>query len=283
LRTSRESGQKYGELFSEYLEGHMRNVIGFGICALALAAATPATATVTLSLGAGGAAVTGGRTFTAGTGSEAVNVRVSAWSISGATTSNSSTISLATLGQHGASGLGVLFSGETNSGNQHTIDNKGRTDFIMLQFDKTVWLSNATFNAFKLDSNTYTDTDATVGYGTTNLAWNTAPTLTNITSLNALIPSAQRYGSGNNGTQGTNTRNIDPLNYKGNVWIISSAWSQHNPDATFKNDAFKLNNILYTTRMPVPEPATWMMMIAGFGMIGGAIRRRRALDTLATA
>jgi hypothetical protein len=27
----------------------------------------------------------------------------------------------------------------------------------------------------------------------------------------------------------------------------------------------------------VPEPATWAMMIAGFGMAGGALRRRRAL------
>jgi hypothetical protein len=25
----------------------------------------------------------------------------------------------------------------------------------------------------------------------------------------------------------------------------------------------------------VPEPATWAMMIAGFGMVGGALRRRR--------
>ena len=26
----------------------------------------------------------------------------------------------------------------------------------------------------------------------------------------------------------------------------------------------------------VPEPATWTMMIAGFGLVGGALRRRRA-------
>ncbi|MBS3962622.1 MAG: PEPxxWA-CTERM sorting domain-containing protein [Sandarakinorhabdus sp.] len=26
----------------------------------------------------------------------------------------------------------------------------------------------------------------------------------------------------------------------------------------------------------VPEPATWAMMIAGFGLVGGALRRRRA-------
>jgi PEP-CTERM motif len=27
----------------------------------------------------------------------------------------------------------------------------------------------------------------------------------------------------------------------------------------------------------IPEPATWAMMILGFGMIGGAMRRRRAV------
>ncbi len=33
----------------------------------------------------------------------------------------------------------------------------------------------------------------------------------------------------------------------------------------------------------VPEPATWAMMIGGFGVIGGVMRRRRTLGTVATA
>lgn len=32
----------------------------------------------------------------------------------------------------------------------------------------------------------------------------------------------------------------------------------------------------------VPEPATWAMMIGGFGLIGGALRRRRNLGTTVT-
>jgi hypothetical protein len=31
----------------------------------------------------------------------------------------------------------------------------------------------------------------------------------------------------------------------------------------------------------VPEPATWAMMIAGFGLVGGAMRRRPAAEKLA--
>jgi hypothetical protein len=27
----------------------------------------------------------------------------------------------------------------------------------------------------------------------------------------------------------------------------------------------------------IPQPASWVMLIAGFGAIGGALRRRRAL------
>jgi len=33
----------------------------------------------------------------------------------------------------------------------------------------------------------------------------------------------------------------------------------------------------------VPEPATWAMMITGFGLVGGAIRRRRSNDVLSAA
>ena len=34
---------------------------------------------------------------------------------------------------------------------------------------------------------------------------------------------------------------------------------------------------------PIPEPATWAMMLTGFGLIGGAIRRRRSTATVVTA
>ncbi|WP_380872793.1 hypothetical protein ACFB49_37030 [Sphingomonas sp. DBB INV C78] len=47
---------------------------------------------------------------------------------------------------------------------------------------------------------------------------------------------------------------------------------------TSGQNAFEFDNVAITSA-PVPEPATWAMMIAGFGMIGAASRTRRARHT----
>lgn len=41
--------------------------------------------------------------------------------------------------------------------------------------------------------------------------------------------------------------------------------------------------VLYTDATAVPEPASWAMMIAGFGLVGAAARRRKGQMALATA
>ncbi len=239
-----------------------------------VAAATPSMA-ATLVFSNGGTSVNpGDMIFTAGTGSEAVQVRVSAWALNG------STVSGATLGVY-SNGLGVTNGNEGNgSGNSHTMDNLGSVDFIVLQFDKKVTLSDATFTAFQQTGYNYTDTDATIGWANTATPWNSDLNLAgNVSILNSLIPTAQRYASGNTGTKDTNTRDIDPLLYSGNVWIVSAAMT--NPDSYI--DSFKFNSLNYTTKMPVPEPATWMMMIAGFGMVGSTMRRRKPVTGTAEA
>ena len=252
----------------------MRNIVKSLMSVAFMAAATPSLAATIVFSNGGTSASSGNVIFTAGLGSEAVQVRASAWTLNG------STVSASTLGVY-SNGLGVTNGNEGNGGgNSHTIDNLNGIDFIILQFDKKVWLDDATFTAYQQTNYSYTDTDATIGYGTTATAWNSSLNLAgNVSLLNSLIPTAQRYPSGNVGTQGTNTRDIDPLLYSGNVWIVSAAVA--NPDS--KIDSFKFNYLNYTTKMPVPEPATWMMMISGFGMIGSTMRRRKPFKTVAEA
>lgn len=55
-------------------------------------------------------------------------------------------------------------------------------------------------------------------------------------------------------------------------------------------DVLRNPNTTFTTRdrnfgtiPPVPEPATWLMLITGFGLVGSALRRRRQQETLAAA
>lgn len=47
------------------------------------------------------------------------------------------------------------------------------------------------------------------------------------------------------------------------------------------NRAFEFDNVSFTTA--VPEPATWMMMLVGFGMVGAAARYRRRTTAAAIA
>ncbi len=44
---------------------------------------------------------------------------------------------------------------------------------------------------------------------------------------------------------------------------------------------FAIAQLRYSFTAPIPEPATWAMMIAGFGLVGFAARRRRPLASVA--
>ena len=54
---------------------------------------------------------------------------------------------------------------------------------------------------------------------------------------------------------------------------LSIAFSSNNTGAAFDNFFLDASPLIQSA---VPEPATWAMMIAGFGLVGGAIRRQRA-------
>lgn len=204
-----------------------------------------------------------------------VNVRISAWTLSG-TSGATGTLTAATLGSYGANGLGATSTGENGGNNTHTVDNEINRDFLVLQFDKQVSLKDAVFTAFSLPSTANVfDTDFTVGSGTTATAWTTTMALGGLTysQLSAQFSNGiASYAGAASVSSATPAASqlLNPLNKYGNLWFVGASFA--NPDNKF--DAFKLSNI--TATAAVPEAATWMMMIAGFGIVGTTLRRKRA-------
>jgi hypothetical protein len=45
----------------------------------------------------------------------------------------------------------------------------------------------------------------------------------------------------------------------------------------FEFDSFAATEVITPGGGAVPEPATWAMLLAGFGLVGVSARRRRAL------
>jgi PEP-CTERM motif len=268
------------------------------IAALAVSAPAAASVVLTPTFGVTGSSSTSGtlgniRSWTYSDGSgHSVSLNVSAFSISTSSTCTGTTsaalaatcISKSFLGDF-SQGLGATSTGDgslnssgnySGSSNSHTIDNDGRQDFIVLQFDRKVKLISATFTPFTIGSNSSLDTDATIGVGTGSL-----PTsLTTRGQFNSLFTTQYSSNSTKTGTtsaQLTETRLLDPANYVGKIWFIAASMetgAQRYHDN--KKDAFKLKDVKVQTVGAVPEPASWAMMIAGFGFIGGALRRRKA-------
>lgn len=170
-------------------------------------------------------------------------------------------------------GLGVI-SGDDNGGsdNQHTIDNSKRKDFVLFQFDSPVKLLHATFNTYSVLGTTR-DSDATIRYGDTAIPWN-SPILIGGQPLNnqpKSVLDAMFTGEFTSyGPSLSNSRDINPDGYWGDLWLIGADF---NNTSTKVIDGFKITNLGV-----VPEPATWAMLIVGFGLVGAALRRSRTLS-----
>lgn len=200
-----------------------------------------------------------------------VTVRVSAWSIN-----PNEVIRAATLGIWDNHGLGVQHSsdGRLSSDGNHTTDNLGWKDFLVFQFDKTVELESGWFYS---DWSGIDDTDATIGYGNFVSPLNTPLALAglNQSALNIFTQFDSNESTGDEpGAPDLNSRNINPGNAVGNVWLIGASFNDDTPD-----DGFKFKKLSYNVAPPpVPEPSTWALLILGFGAVGAAMRmagRRR--------
>jgi hypothetical protein len=192
-----------------------------------------------------------------------ISVQASAWSFEG------NALEKAYLGAY-SSGLGVTNNDEIgNLSNSHTTDNVGQSDFILLVFNQAVNIASAGLTPFDVSSDT-NDNDALVSYASLAGAF-TSPAPTAI-ALNSSVWSslfAHDYNVPGNNNSPYNTALNSGGNY-GNVWLIGAS----RPNLDNRDDGFKLSSI--TVNSAVPEPATWGMMLIGFGAVGAAMRRRKA-------
>lgn len=154
----------------------------------------------------------------------------------------------------------------------------------------TFWL-NGPIQSVSGGVGTWNDTDNfyNAGNGSPNNLFLGAPQTANgatIFSSNANVVAGQRYVAymttfGNSGPSGSTSidRGTAAPNLNYFVWNNSSnpaGNANWNYFADFGNARFSAN---FSPASAVPEPATWAMMILGFGFVGGAMRRRNRQRT----
>ncbi|SNS78854.1 PEP-CTERM protein-sorting domain-containing protein [Sphingomonas laterariae] len=250
--------------------------IMIGAAALAVAAVPASASAALLTFNLTGNSYLDGtdgnvRTFSATSGSTTINVKATAWRRASAT---GSTVQSAYLGAY-SNGLGVTNSkeGSGQSGNSHTVDNKDGFDFIVFQFDQVVEVDQAYFSPYKIGRET--DSDATIMVGNSATPFSSGLNFANWASVDALFNPFQAAS----GTAGL--RDINGLNEQGNLLFVGASFTDLDKLDGFKLKQLKVNSVTPSAPGPVPEPATWAMMIAGFGLVGGAMRRRERPAALA--
>lgn len=240
--------------------------------------AAQAATTVTFPMTTNGTVAGGGREYTVTVGSTTVKVRVTAWST--ASTAANGLVQDASLGVYSPNGFGVTNDDEPNSSPHHTVDNSVKKDFIIFQFDQPVQLVSGQFTTYNVGSGKY-DSDATVGFGNTNIGWQSSLGLNNGTyaQLSTLFGNSfNTVASASTNSQTTATNLLNTTGNVGNIWLIGAAFNNpaENCGTSGKDlclDGFKLAQLKVVAA--VPEPSTWMMMILGFGFVGMSVRRRK--------
>ena len=256
----------------------MRNLISAAAMATCLVCAAPASAATVVLTGA--STSTGLSTLYSGGG-----VNFSATAL----TYTSSLIPAVSAAVKYTEGLGVNPSGD----DRHTIDNSGAYDFILLRFETPVALTGATFANLNWYNDGSPDTDATISFAPVNYSaiGQTYSASLGTSAANTLFSTAGATLYGNafesDSTPLVNGYSARTFNTGANpnvstVWMVGA--SIINSDR--KIDSFKLKSITYgvpPSTAAVPEPATWGLLILGFGAIGGAMRRRTATVRVARA
>ncbi len=163
------------------------------------------------------------RTFTAG----GVSVKASAFS-----RDSSGAWASAYLGSY-SGGLGVTDGSESGSSPNHAVDNVGRVNYVLFEFDQNVVVDSTTLGWVSDDS------DLTAWIGTTTDPFNNHLTLNN-TVLNNL-----GYKEDNDTTSSAiRTADLNAGNRSGNVLVIAASTSDTTPDDYFKIDQVKVEQVL---------------------------------------
>jgi len=204
-----------------------------------------------------------------------LKVKATAWSINKNNAGSADdVVNKATL-MMWSGGLGVKNMNEDGSSPNHSMDNSGLVDFVLLQFDYDVDINTITTGWVSGDS----DASLRVGKGPTSnpSTWATTPALDGAKVFGAtsgveltdyVNMTDTTLDSSGTGTSGT--RSVNNANQHGMTWLLSALYGSDN------DDFFKLSALNVTVFPTIPEPSTWMTMILGFGFVGGTMRRRNA-------
>ncbi len=199
------------------------------------------------------------------------SVRATAWTLK--TSDNKVYASKLMVYDKGFGVISSLSNDDAGGANgKHQIDNHVNKDFVLLQFNRQVKLTGAVFNTFDLSGTK--DSDAIIKYGTTPaFDWqsNLGVAGKTKTQLDAMFSGMMTSFTTETGNR---VASLNPTRLSGDLWLIGASWNPTGADSRI--DAFKLSHLAV-----IPEPATWAMMIGGFGMIGGAMRRRARTDAVA--
>jgi len=185
---------------------------------------------------------------------DGLSLTASAWS----TTGKRNAFETAALELAPGFGLGVCNRDEgLNCGtwkNAQALGNKGADDLILFRFSSPVSLNTLSTLQFGGDS----DLSLWAGSGAIN--------------LNGMTPDTLGTASLYSNTRNTDTtRSVSLASFGGTYdWLAVSARIGQN------NDFAKLQSLMVNpVAQPVPEASTWMTMLAGLGLIGFAVGRRR--------
>lgn len=112
--------------------------------------------------------------------------------------------------------------------------------------------------------------------------WGSVDDYNTIQFLDANDQVLASFTGGSNGIAPADGNQTDANSNRIVTFAIDGATSDDLAKLRFTSgqNAFEFDNL---NVQAVPEPATWAMMIAGFGLVGGALRRRSTNVTLARA